>query len=93
MKIDLGVTLPEIGENVLYKLLINVCNECNVSVSDVVSTKRNVKLVKARATFAQKARYSHIGATLMEIGDVINRDHSTIFHYLNDYKPPLSLED
>lgn len=54
-------------------------------LEEVRGDRRREDLVRDRHRIAKIARKE--GYTLQEIGDYLNRDHSTIFHYLNHYRP------
>jgi len=57
-----------------------------VPIADILNGPRTNKLVLVRAEIAKEAKERGFGPS--EIGRAINKDHSTIIHYLEDYHPP-----
>ena len=66
------------------KIIQAVCKIWNVSLDDVCGRSRKQDVVYTRMTIAYFLRqYTTLSTT--EIGRLINRDHSTIVHYLKTY--------
>lgn len=59
----------------------SICDDYDISLLNLQDPSRTANLVSARSAVAKAARKA--GHTLMEIGDFLNRDHSTVAHYLN----------
>lgn len=67
------------------KIIQTVCKTWNRSLDDVCGRSRNQDVVYTRMTIAYFLRqYTKLSTT--EIGRLINRDHSTIVHYLKAYE-------
>ena len=66
------------------KIIQTVCKTWNRSLDDVCGRSRKQEIVFTRMTTAYFLRqYTTLSTT--EIGNLINRDHATIFHYLKAY--------
>lgn len=78
-----GGKVPD--EVICDKILRIVADKCSVSVEDIKSTKRNEKITKARHISIYIMR-ELTDMKLTDIGDVINRDHSTVVSSLNKTK-------
>lgn len=74
----------------LPMLLDKICTVMELSVDDIISSSRAPRLVMARAVFSYIARER--GLSLIDIGDVINRDHSSITYYLKNLDSYLDKE-
>jgi chromosomal replication initiation ATPase DnaA len=70
----------------IYSIALQVCSELDVSISDVRSKSRKAELVEARHEIATRAKVHRY--TREQIGDVLNRDHSSVTHLINDYTKP-----
>jgi chromosomal replication initiation ATPase DnaA len=66
------------------EVLSIVSKSCGVTVNMIVSRCRERKSVDARYMFIAMMR-SEFGYSLKEIGNMLNRDHTTILHALNTY--------
>ena len=66
------------------KIIQTVCKIWNVSLDDVCGRGRKQDIVYTRMTIAYFLRQHTILSTT-EIGRLINRDHSSIVHYLKAY--------
>lgn len=66
------------------KIIQTVCKTWNKSLDDVCGKSRNQDVVYTRMTIAYFLRRHTILSTT-EIGRLINRNHSTIVHYLKAY--------
>lgn len=88
-KIDLGITLPELAQGKedtrLEVLLKKVAKEHGVSAFKLKTGSRKHNLVAARADFAKRALKLKPKPILEELGDVLNKHHSTIIHYVHHY--------
>ena len=63
------------------KIIQTVCKTWNVSLGNVCGRSRKQDVVYTRMTIAYFLRqYTKLSMT--EIGNLINRDHATIIHYL-----------
>lgn len=68
----------------LNKLLFNLCSVQQVNPKKVLTSARDAHLADIRHAFAIRAKdMEEENYTLEEIGDYLNRDHSTIVHHLN----------
>ena len=66
------------------KIIQTVCRKWNVSIDDVCGRSRKQEVVYTRMIIAYFLRqYTTLSTT--KIGRLINRDHSTIIHYLKTY--------
>ena len=66
------------------KIIQTVCRKWNVSIDDVCGRSRKQEVVYTRMIIAYFLRqYTTLSTT--KIGRLINRDHSTIIHYLKAY--------
>ena len=66
------------------KIIQTVCKIWNVSLGDVCGRSRKRDVVYTRMTIAYFLRqYTKLSTT--EIGNLINRNHATIIHYLKAY--------
>lgn len=66
------------------KIIQTVCKTWNRSLDDVYGKSRKQDVVYTRMTIAYFLRqYTKLSTT--EIGNLINRDHTTIIHYLKAY--------
>ena len=66
------------------KIIQTVCKTWSTSLDDVCGKSRKQEVVYTRMTIAYFLRqYTKLSTT--EIGNLINRDHSTIVHYLKAY--------
>lgn len=66
------------------KVIQAVCRKWNVSIDDVCGRSRKQEVVYTRMIIAYFLRqYTTLSTT--KIGRLINRDHSTIIHYLKTY--------
>lgn len=67
------------------KIIQTVCKTWNRSLDDVCGKSRKQEVVYTRMTIAHFLRqYTTLSTT--EIGNLINRDHATIIHYLKAYE-------
>lgn len=55
-----------------------------VDFNETTNKSRKREFVDARLVFAQVCRY-HLKMKYRQIGELINKDHATIIHYLNSY--------
>jgi chromosomal replication initiation ATPase DnaA len=67
-------------------IILRACNNHNITLSDLFSDSRKQELVRIRAEIASKARRK--GYPLQDIGEALGKHHSTIMHYLEDYREP-----
>lgn len=66
------------------KIIQTVCKTWDRSLDDVCGKSRKQDVVYTRMTIAYFLRqYTKLSTT--EIGNLINRDHATIIHYLKAY--------
>ena len=63
-------------------ILSKVCKSMNVDIKDVKSKSKKTMLVQARAIFSLVSAFT-THKSYEEIGKIINRDHSSIVHYIN----------
>lgn len=61
--------------------------EYGINMKDFKSKKRDHNLVAARVHFARSIRTDH-GVSVKAIGRYLQRDHTTVIHYLYNYKLP-----
>ena len=66
------------------KIIQTVCRKWNVNLEDVCGRSRKQEIVYPRMVIACFLR-QHTALSTTEIGRLINRDHSTIIHYLKTY--------
>lgn len=64
------------------KVLAFVAMETGYSVEQIKSAKRNRHLVKARWQAIKELR--ELGLSLNEIGDIVNKDHTSILNALRN---------
>jgi len=85
-------TLPYIKEirQSLYKICLDICTHYNADVSKVRGRSRKEEVVYIRYQFIIAARDCEY--TTIEIGDFLGRDHSSIVHFLNNYKVPRNIK-
>jgi chromosomal replication initiation ATPase DnaA len=60
------------------------CLKNNIDLKDLKSKKRNRNNVRMRRDYSMSAHLK--GYTFVEIGKSIDRDHTTIIHYVYHYK-------
>jgi len=70
----------------LEVLLAQLSDFSGVSIADIVGGGGKMELVACRVVFA-KIGVTHYGYTYLEVGRRLRKSHTTIFHYLNIYKP------
>jgi chromosomal replication initiation ATPase DnaA len=64
-------------------LLERMCNEFNIPIKDVCSFKRSDKISSyLRQAFCAIAVNEFPSTSILEIGKVIRRDHSTVSYYI-----------
>ena len=69
-----------------YREILNaVCEHYGYTIKQLISRKRQKTLVEARHIAIYMCR-SYINMSYNEIGDIFNRDHSTIVHALHKHK-------
>jgi chromosomal replication initiator protein len=73
------------GNYSLDKILEDVCNYYNLKIDFVKSNDRYQHLVNARQLYCYLCR-NYTVASLSEIGNLINRDHSTVVWSVNKIK-------
>lgn len=66
------------------KIIQTVCKAWNRSLEDVCGKSRKQEVVYTRITIAYVLR-RYTTLSIKRIGRLINRDHSTIIHYLKAY--------
>ena len=66
------------------KIIQTVCRKWNVNLEDICGRSRKQEIVYPRMVIACFLR-QHTALSTTEIGRLINRDHSTIIHYLKTY--------
>ena len=67
------------------KIIQTVCETWNRSLDDVCGRSRKQESVYTRMTIAHFLR-QYTTLSTIEIGNLINRDHATITHYLKAYE-------
>lgn len=67
------------------KIIQTVCRKWRVLYSDVVGNCRKQPLPLIRMTIAHLLR-QYTALSLMQIGCLLHRDHSTVSHYLKAYE-------
>jgi len=76
----------------LFMIALEVCSEYPVSISQIRSSSRKEEVVYVRNKFVEVAKREY-EYTLQEIGSFLGgRDHSSIVHSLNNYRPPHNIE-
>ncbi len=69
-----------------YRDILNaVCKQYGYTIKELVSRKQQKTLVEARHIAMYICRM-HLGMSYNEIGDIFNRDHSTIVYVLHKYR-------
>ena len=77
----------------IYDTLKYACNQLGTTIAEVQSKGRQRNLVYNRCLIANYL-YSHCyDLTLQKIGKLINRDHTSIIHYLKSHKNLLYYTD
>lgn len=93
--IDIGINNPALTEShdlkdtidlILLDLLRKSACKRSLSVEKLTGTGRERKIVKARVEFCREVRNNYPEVTLKHMGRVLNKDHSSIYYYLNCYK-------
>lgn len=80
--------------SILEKILELVCIEMDVSVEDVKSPLRKGEITFARQTYCAIAKWKlNKMYNLSVIGDVVNRDHSTVLHSIKEINRALAVSD
>jgi chromosomal replication initiation ATPase DnaA len=72
------------SEHAALAIAAAVASEQGVSLTEIRSPGRSADLLRARQQIAVEARRV-AGASLPEIGRVINRDHTTVLHCLRRF--------
>ncbi len=69
-----------------YRDILNaVCEQYGYTIKELISRKRQKTLVESRHVAMYMCR-RYIGMSYNEIGDIFNRDHSTIVYVLHKFK-------
>jgi chromosomal replication initiation ATPase DnaA len=66
------------------KIIQKTCRKWQVTYTDVLSSSREQELLFARMMIAKFLR-QYTGYSLTKIGSLVNRNHSTITHYLKNW--------
>lgn len=69
----------------LKEIITTISNYYDISIDDIKSKKRNSDIVKARHLYFYLSR-KMTNIVLNKIGDMVNRDHSTVLHGYNMIK-------
>lgn len=69
----------------LTEILKKTAQQYGLSVRELRSSTRSKDVVRARVEFCREIRKDYPKITLVSIGDALNRDHSTVSHYLTNY--------
>ena len=68
-----------------YKRLINcIANLYDITSEDILGKCRKAHMSESRVIIAHILRY--IGYSLTEIGEILNRDHSSVIYYLKTFE-------
>ena len=80
----------KIDPKLLINIILNiVCNYYGISKIDIFSVKRHRNIVRARYFFIYLVRRK-TQLTLTEIGGILNRDHTTCTHAIQEINSQLS---
>lgn len=72
--------LPINGRQYKYDMIVEaVCAEFRVTVDQLKHRSRKRPVVEARQALCYTLRYK-LGYGIVRIGDIINRDHTTVIH-------------
>ena len=66
-----------------HPVIRRVAKRCRVRIVDIIGPSRQRRFVEARRQVARELRESG-WFTLQEIGDILNRDHSTVMYWLQE---------
>lgn len=67
----------------LSRLVAHLCSDLDVTPDEVLSHRRLPRLVKARARIIH--RLHQLGYSSTQIGQRVNRDHTSVLYMLNHY--------
>jgi chromosomal replication initiation ATPase DnaA len=71
----------------LNSIIMYYAEKHSVSIADILNGPRTSTLVLVRAEIAKEAKRRGFGP--VEIGRALDKDHSTVIHYLEDYQAPI----
>jgi len=71
---------------ILHEILNFVCDFHEESLEEILSKKRIQNLVEVRQLYSYLAKTHALEFTFGEIGNVLNKDHSSIVHSVNAIK-------
>lgn len=74
------------------EILQIISQECDVSLSEIISRCRKKEVVNARFIFCAVMK-KHFTYSLTRIGDIVGRDHTTVIHALTEFKNRYKNED
>jgi chromosomal replication initiation ATPase DnaA len=80
----MSIQNPDITSVSIYSLLCDFCAKNGCTISELKSKNRSAYIVNYRVGFAKMA-YKYFSFNTIEIGEALNRDASTINHYINNY--------
>jgi len=69
-----------IKTTILDNFILDYCERVNIPLEVLKSTNRKRNIVEKRMVIAHVLR-NRVGLTLYQVGDCINKDHSTIMYY------------
>jgi chromosomal replication initiation ATPase DnaA len=68
----------------INEIVTHICFKLKIDIKDFTSSNRKDILVYSRIIFANLCKKN--GFTHVQIGNFINRDHSTITHYIKEFE-------
>jgi len=74
------------------EILEIISEECDVSLSEIISRCRKKEVVNARFIFCAVMK-KHFTYSLTRIGNIVGRDHTTVIHALTEFKNRYKNED
>lgn len=80
-------------ETILHEILKFVCDYFEENLQEILSKKRIQNLVEVRQLYSYLAKTHALEFTFGEIGNVLNKDHSSIVHSVNVVKNRLAISN
>lgn len=82
--------MPETLEEIELEILARFAAQYNCTIPEMISTRHDKTAVAARVACAKYFRT--LGATYVEIGRIMNRDHSGAWYLINTRPPKKGLQ-
>jgi len=74
------------------EILEIISEECDVSLSEIISRCRKKEVVNARFIFCAVMK-KHFTYSLTRIGNIVGRDHTTVIHAIGEFNNRYENED